>query len=237
MSPVKLFQFLGGHGVSSYSPFCLKLETFFLMAGVPYEIEYTFDVKKSPTRKFPYILHDERFISDSGFIIDYIKMAFGVDPDHFLNTRECAEALAWSRLMEEHAYWVLLYSRWLDHRNDAAIREVYFRDFPRIVKSPLLFGLRRRIRRDLYGQGLGRHSEAELYDLGCRDLSALSSFLGNAPYFFGDQASSLDAVAYAFLANLRYVPFASPLRDHVHKLENLVAYCDRMQDRFYPQAG
>ncbi|CAM2006250.1 glutathione S-transferase family protein [Acanthopleuribacter pedis] len=230
---VTLYQFLGGHGVSSYSPFCLKLETFLRMAEVPYEIKYTLNVKKSPTQKMPYIMHSQTLLSDSGLIVAYIKKTFDVDPDQGLSAKQRAEALAWSRLIEEHLYWVLLYSRWLDRRNDAVMKAVYFPDFPKLLKTPILAVLRPRIRRDLAGQGLGRHREADMYAMGCRDLSALSDFLGDKPYFFGDQVTALDATAHAFLANLLYVPFQSPLNVHLQGLDNLVAYSDRMQQRYY----
>lgn len=236
MNRVVLHQFIGGYGVSSYSPFCLKLETFLKMGEVPYEVNYTLNFKKAPKQKLPYITHNQLLISDSGFVIDYLKQTFDVDPDSFLDARQRADALAWSRLIEEHTYWVLLYSRWLDPQNDPILKQDYFRDFPNFLKSPILMLIRPRIRRDMFGQGLGRHSQSELYELGCRDMSALSDFLGDKTYFFGDQPAGFDAVAHAFLANLLYVPFVSPVRDHLQSLNNLVAYCRRMHERFYPDS-
>ena len=235
MGQVELFQFFGGYGLSSFSPFCLKLETFFKMCGVPYQIKYTLNIKKSPKGKLPYIVHNGIRVSDSGLIVEYVKKTFDVDPDQHLSALDRAAALAFARLIEEHAYWVLVYSRWIDRQNDTVIKNVYLGDVPRILKSSILAFLRRRIRRDLSGQGLGRHSESELYQLGCRDLSALSDFLGDKPYFFGDQVSSLDAVAHAFLANLMFLPFESPIKQHALNHPNLEAFCERIQNRYHAE--
>jgi hypothetical protein len=31
------------------------------------------------------------------------------------------------------------------------------------------------------------------------------------------------------------VPFPGPIKDYGNSLANLVAYCDRMRDRYYPE--
>ena len=49
----------------------------------------------------------------------------------------------------------------------------------------------------------------------------------------GAQPSSLDATAYAFLANLLWAPVDSPIRHHAQQRPTLEAYCQRMMVRFY----
>src|SRR2546422_871370 len=61
------------------------------------------------------------------------------------------------------------------------------------------------MRTELHGHGLGRHSRQEVYALGKADLTALSSYLEEKPYFLGKEPTALDATAYGFLANIFYV--------------------------------
>jgi glutathione S-transferase len=93
--------------------------------------------------------------------------------------------------------------------------------------------VRKGVRKALYLQGIGRHSRDEIYEIGKADLSALSTWLGGKPYFMGDVASSLDAIAYAFLANILVPPFDSPLKSHAMSLGNLWPYCERMREQLY----
>jgi len=81
---------------------------------------------------------------------------------------------------------------------------------------------------------MGRHSRDEIAALACADLSALSDYLGNNPFFHGDTPSSLDAVAYAYLANILWSPFESGEKRHARSLPNLEAFCQRMKARYYP---
>lgn len=43
----------------------------------------------------------------------------------------------------------------------------------------LKFFLSRVLRKELWNQGIGRHSDEEIWDIGRRDLNAISDFLGN----------------------------------------------------------
>ena len=63
---------------------------------------------------------------------------------------------------------------------------------------------------------------------------ALQRLLADKPFMLGDQPSSLDATAYAFLANLLWAPVDSPIRDHARSRPTLEAYCQRMKARYYP---
>ena len=83
------------------------------------------------------------------------------------------------------------------------------------------------------GQGMGRHSEAEIHAIGCSDVTAVADFLGDRAYMLGDTPSSLDATAYAFLANLLWAPLDTPIRRHAAARPTLEAYCQRMKARYW----
>jgi hypothetical protein len=53
----------------------------------------------------------------------------------------------------------------------------------------------------------------------------------------GEEPTSLDASAYAFLANLLWAPLETPLKAHAKKYRQLESYCERMKVRYYPEAG
>jgi glutathione S-transferase len=57
--------------------------------------------------------------------------------------------------------------------------------------------------------------------------------MGDKPYLLGEHPTSVDATLYAWLIHAMRVPFASPIREYGNALPNLVAYCDRMRDRYY----
>jgi glutathione S-transferase len=74
-----------------------------------------------------------------------------------------------------------------------------------------------------------------MFELGKEDIDSLADFLGNKPYFMGDQPSSLDASAYGILVNTLGCPIESPLKEYALAKQNLLAYCQRMQAEFFPE--
>ena len=236
---ITLFQFRPVWGLPNASPFCMKLETYLRMVSLPYQVAKNADVRKAPKKKLPFIDDDGKVIADSGFIIDYLRATYGDPLDQALTPTEQAQALAMRRLFEEHLYWTMVYDRWIDPQHWPATRRAFFGFLPLAVRSVIATLVRRMTRKKLAGHGMGLHSAAEIEQLGKADLSAASAFLGNKAYFMGEQPTSLDATAYAFLANATRAPFNSPLTLHARSLANVVSYCDRMQQRYFnaPAAG
>ncbi|MBM3357504.1 MAG: glutathione S-transferase family protein [Betaproteobacteria bacterium] len=230
---IRLYQFAPAFGLPNASPFCMKVETYLRMTGLPYECPRGASHFKAPKGKLPYIEDDGKVVADSSFIIEHLKRTRGDPLDAQLGALERAHAIAFQRLLEEDLYWAAAYSRWIDEAGWVVAREAFFGRLPlplRFVLPPLA---RRGIRSQLHGQGMGRHSRDEIYAIGCRDLTALADFLGGKPFFLGERPASLDASAYAFLANLLWVPVESPLKAHAKTRPNLEAYCRRMRDRYY----
>jgi glutathione S-transferase len=76
---------------------------------------------------------------------------------------------------------------------------------------------------------LARLPYAQVVERAVRDLRALESTLGQKPYFMGDQPTSIDATAYAFLANILLAPVPSETREQLRALPGLVSYVARMR--------
>lgn len=230
---IKLYQFPPMWGLPNPSPFCLKLETYLRMAGLPYEAPRKANLRNAPKGKMPYIEDQGKVIADSGLIIEYLKKTYGDKLDAHLNPLEKSQAVAFTRLMEEDLYWCAVHSRWIDDHNWEIVKQAFFSFLPpplRQIVPPLI---RSKVRKSLYAQGMGRHSPEEISQIGIRDLTALSNFLGDKPFFMGSQPTTLDAVAYGFLPNLLWTPFESPMKEYAQTKPNLVAYCERMKQRYY----
>jgi glutathione S-transferase len=230
---IKLHQFAPAFGLPNASPFCMKLETYLRMAGLPYEAVNSGDVMKAPKRKLPYIDDGGTIVADTTFIIEYLKSRYGDPLDAALSPLERAMATAFQRLLEEDLYWALVHTRWVQEEGWALTRKAFFGDLPAPLRWVLPPLARRGIRSEMRGHGMGRHSAREILAIGCRDVTAVADFLADKPYMLGERPASIDASAHAFLANLLWAPVESPLRQQARERPNLEAYCRRMQERYY----
>lgn len=230
---IKVHQFAPAFGLPNASPFCLKLETWLRMAGLPFELVNDGDVLRAPKGKLPYIEDGGRRIADTHFIIEHLKAAHGDPLDAWLDDTQRAVATAFTRLIEEDLYWAVVHTRWVDPAGWVKTRAAFFGALPvplRWILPPLA---RRGLRAEMRGHGMGRHGAAEIHAIGCRDVSAIADFLADKPYMLGERPSTLDATAYGFLANLLWAPVDSPVQRHARERPNLEAYCRRMQARYF----
>jgi glutathione S-transferase len=231
---IVLHQFSPNWGLPNASPFGMKLETYFRMAEIPHKLVYEDTLDKAPKKKMPYIEDGDRKIGDSNLIIEYLIGKYGDRTDDHLSASDRGISLAMRRMIDENLYWCLVYSRWMDDRGWEITRPAYFGNLPPVIKQILPGVLRKGVRKSLDAHGMGRHSEGEIYSIGCGDLVALSGFLSAKPFFFGDQPTILDASAYAIVRNFIDAPIEGPLKQKAQQLENLVSFCNRMTARFYP---
>lgn len=236
---IELYQFAPAFGLPNASPFCMKVETWLRMVDLPFTIPAPnfSQFGKAPKGKMPYIRDTAtgQLLADSSAIVLYLSKTYEVTLDDWLTPQQQSVALAFQRLMEENLYWAALYFRWVPEGNWAQTREAFFGHLPRPLKLMVPPLARRGMKKSLHGQGMGRHSEAEIMAIAQRDITALATFLGDKPFMMGEQACSLDASAYAFLANLtgEQVP-DSPLKGFALRHPQLAAYCERMRLRYYP---
>jgi glutathione S-transferase len=231
---IRLYQFPTALGVPNLSPFCLKVEVWLKLAGLDYEIKWTPNPGKGPLGKLPFIRdEDGKVVADSQNIIEHLEKTHDVRLDAGLSAEQKAIAQAFSRMLSEHTYFALLYHRWINPKVWPTTRTTFFETIPTGVRQVLAAVIQRKNRRDLHGQGLGRHSEEEINRRAAQDIAALAEYLNVKPYFMGDKPTSIDASVYAFLANLWLIDLDTPLKLLVGKHKNLVAYCERMRSRCF----
>ena len=230
---IRLHQFAPAFGLPNASPFCMKLETYLRMASLPFELVNSGDVLKAPKRKLPYIDDDGTLVADTSFIIEHLKARYGDPLDAALSPQQRAVATAFQRLFEENLYWAVVQTRWAEDAGWQKTRQAFFGTLPAPLRWFLPNLARRGLLAEMRGQGMGRHSAAEIQAIGCRDVTAVADFLADKPYMLGEQPSSLDATAHAFLANLLWAPVDSPLQRHARTRPTLEAYCQRMKGRYF----
>lgn len=234
MGKLVAYHLPGAWGLVSVSPFCLKLDAFLRMTGIEHEAVTATTPFGGPKGKAPWIVHEGRKIGDSTCIILYLKARFGVNPNSRLSEEQQGMALAIQRMIEENLYWVMVNDRWNTPENWPVLKATVLgglRKFPRELLAPIA---RRGVRKQLLGHGMGKHSAAEIAVIGARDIDALAALLGGKPWFFGDEPTETDVVAYGQLANIYCVGFSSPMRAVISGHANLVNFIERFAARYYP---
>jgi glutathione S-transferase len=211
------------------SPFVMKSEVQLKMSGLAFRRERAAP-PQAPKGKIPFIADGDAVIGDSTFIRRHIEDVHGIDLDTGLCAGERARAWTVERLLEDHLYWALLNTRWMDDANWAKGPSQFFAGAPEEVAR----GARERTRAALFSHGLGRHTPDEITDLAARSLASLSAELGDKPYLMGEAPCGADATMFGMIAGIATPYFDTPLRDAALAHPNLVAYRDRMMERYYP---
>ncbi len=191
--------------------------------------------RTAPKGKLPYIDDGGEKIADSTFIRRHLENKHGIDFDRGLSREERATAWAFEKMAEDHLYWAIVEARWVDDANFAKGPNMFFRRIPAPLRPVVVAMIRRRVRQSLYAHGLGRHSRAEIGELGARSIDAIADFLGSKPFFFGREPTGVDATLFAFAAGALCPVFTAPLRSAAERHENLRAYVGRMTARYYPE--
>ena len=229
---VILYQFERTWGIPNLSPFCCKTETYLRMANIEYAVKATIPLF-APKGKLPYIEDGDLRLADSRFIVRHLKIQYK-DLDEDLTSAESALSLAMQRLLEEHLFWATLYSRWqYTDANWQVNKKAIFSVLPPVIQDVAAVFYRRGVQRQILGHGTGRHNAEEVFELGMQDIDALSACLGNKKYFLGDNPTSLDASAFAFLINTFGCPIESPLKEHGLTKDNLRNYVERIKLQYY----
>jgi len=225
---ITLIQYPRGQKIPSISPFCLKLETYLKAAQVPYDNKLTVSTAKTSKKKLPVILDDQKLIEDSSFIIEHLQQKYQIDLDKDLTNEQKAVTQSFKWLCERNIVSIVMWFRWADEKNWPLFREQIFAGAPWLVKVTIANKMANKVKKDLWGMGIGRFTDAERIHILRQDLKSLSDFLGDKKFFFGEKIHTLDIIVFATLAQIEYssvTPQLAPLllefpnlQKHVHKI-------------------
>ncbi|XP_025093629.1 failed axon connections homolog [Pomacea canaliculata] len=218
-----------GLHVPSASPFPLKLETFCRLAQIPYRVDHS--AQMSSKGKTPWMMYNGRAVADSQFCIEHLKAERDLDLDLDLSPTLRAQARAFRALIEENLYWTMCYELFI--LNPKRLDEVLPYRGPKMWL--LKFFLSRVLRKELWNQGIGRHSDEEIWDIGRRDLNAISDFLAEKKFFLGDTPTEVDCTVFGMMTQVLFHMPGCRHQTHVRQnLPNIVAYVERMKTRVWP---
>jgi glutathione S-transferase len=233
---ITLYTFGPYFGLPDPSPFVMKAEVLLKMAGVPYRTD-TGGFSKAPKGKLPYIDDNGDIVADSTFIRLHIVKKYGFDFYAGLSSRERAIAWAFEKMCEDHLYWAGLHARWMVDANFDKGPRQFFDAAPAPLRPLVVLMARRQFRRNLWGHGMGRHTTAEMEQLAARDIDAIADFLAEKPYLMGEVPCSADATVFPFMAHALCPLFETAIRTRAEQRPNLVAYCDRLMKRYFPNSA
>lgn len=230
---IKLHGFGEQLGVKDASPFVLKVQTYLQMAGIEYECNNGMEsFKKAPRGMLPFIEDGDQIITDSYFIIEYLKNHY-VDLDQHLSERQKAQAYMIQQTLDNILYECMLYTRW-QGENWSKIKEEFFKNLPAIgfIRSIIAIRSQKRMLCRL-NHHTNKYSKEELLQIAGNIFQSLSVSLGGNIYMFNNQVSSADAVCFAHLAQFILFEIKNPFSEKAENYQDLVDYCYNIQKQFF----
>ena len=216
------------------SPFVTKALVLLKLAGLPYETK-TGGLPKAPKGKLPYLDDDGVRIADSTFIRLHLEKNHSIDFDRGLTPAQKGQAWAFEKLCEDHLYWILVRERWTKDANFDAGPRKFFDAAPAPMRPLIISMVRRKVRGQLWRQGLGRHSEAEIVALTKRGYGAISDFLADKPFLMGAEPCGADATVWSWVAGGLWEKCKGEVTGTIASFPNLIAYRDRGMARWFPE--
>ncbi len=215
-------------GLPKHSPFGTKLETYLRLAKWSYETRSA-DFRHAPKGKVPYVQLDGKLIGDSQLIMEMLeaRRAPEAQLDAWLNDSQRAVGHAVRRMLDEGLYFILVHMRWVTDENWPTIRPIIVKQVgPAKIILPLI---RRSVRKANRTQGIGRHTQQEIDQIGIADLTALARVVGDNRWLLGDKPSTYDASTYALVEGIAGPPIASKVRDYLLAEPRLTGYRERVR--------
>ncbi|XP_023938725.1 failed axon connections [Bicyclus anynana] len=240
---VYLYQFSRTPLLPSTSPYCLKVETWLRLAGIKYENVDHKAKFRSKKGQLPFVELNGEEIADSTFIIKQLSEKYNKDLDAGLSADQRVVTHAMISMIENHLSWVIF---WWRAKYPESVLKGYQMNLQNALNTrlpiPILnfcykFNSGRKGMKKAKAHGIGVHSQEEIIDFGNNDLRVLSDLLSDKPFFFGDEPTLLDVVAFANLAQLHFIDkdVQHALRDSLNEsFPNLVGLVSRLKERAFP---
>lgn len=239
---VYLYQFSRTPLLPSMSPYCLKVETWLRLAGIKYEnVDHKMKYR-SKKGLLPFVELNGEEINDSALIIKELSQKFNKDLDADLTPEQKVLAHATISMIENHLVWVVTW--WRSKYPDSVLKG-YKVNLQHALGTRIPNGILNFFFKFAYGRkgtkkakahGIGVHTPEEIIQFGQEDLKVLSDVLADKPFFFGDEPTTLDVVAFAHVAQIYFLDkeVEWALRDYmIESCPNLVGHVSRMKERCF----
>ncbi len=226
---MKLFGFQAAWGLVDINPFVMKVENVMRFFAIEHSLEYQPTHNHSPTGLLPYFSDGPDVICDSDAIIAHLNTSAQLNLDSHLSASQKSIALLMKRVVQEHLYPIMLFSRMIDPSGLALFKQTFFDN----VTDEALKKVTDNISNKLSALGVDCADAQKVYALGLENIAAIDTLYSGGSYFFGEQLSSIDAVLLAFLSNISYVPIENPLSDYIAESLPLKTYINQMMAKYY----
>ena len=227
---ITLYTFPPTFGLRNVSPFCLKVEMALTHLKEDYEIIEESDPRKSPKGKLPYIVMDGEAIADSEIILERLDDARDGALFGELSDDEYARGYAFTRLAEDHLYWLVVASRWLDDEWFPNVVSGFFHFVPGLIRPLASRAARKQVLKTLDLHGLGRHNLEEQADFARRDLRTLSRALASHSFIAGDRLTAFDFAVAGLLSGIYDQSPPTWITPIANEFPDLKDYTERVQE-------
>lgn len=199
---ITLYTLGGAFEMRNVSPFCFKLELLLTHLNLPFDMQVQPDPRKAPKGKLPYIEIDGQVIADSDLITQVLNDATQGKVYAGLTPTQRAYGLGLTRLAEEHLYWLMVASRWLDDDWWPHIVDGFFQIVPKPFRGLAAGAARKQVKKTYDLQGLGRHTFAEQQRFARNDLQALQDAVSDRDFLFTDNPGYFDFAVVSVLTGI-----------------------------------
>ncbi|KAJ3382484.1 metaxin 1 [Lobulomyces angularis] len=235
---LELFVWGKGYNNESFDPFCLSVITYLTFLNVPFVLNNENNPQLSPTGTFPFLRDGSTIICGTLNIFNYLKKK-GHDLDHHLSSKQAAESLAYSTLIEENLHLALLYNWFLETDNYLKNTRPWFsRNYPFVLRYQMPSRLQKNATVRLSGMrfvDVSGKKTPEVYVEAKNIYENFTKKLGNNEYIFGSKPSSLDAILYSHLAIHSYPSLATPTLFSIltFNFPNLINYVEKIKTIYF----
>lgn len=228
---LELVTFPPAFGLRNVSPFCLKTEMLLKDLDLEFRITEQSDPRKAPKGKLPVLVADERAIADSELIAEYLDGITQGRVYEGLTAAQKADGFALTRLAEDHLYWLMVASRWLDDEWWPNVAEGFFGFVPVLIRPLIARSARHDVRRTLQLHGLGRHTLEEQRGFAERDLASLEARVPDQGFLHGAAPNVFDFTIAGLMAGIYDNRPPTWLTTLAEGHPRLKGYTERVQDR------
>ncbi|GMR44903.1 hypothetical protein PMAYCL1PPCAC_15098, partial [Pristionchus mayeri] len=205
---VYLYQMYGTKSMSSFSPFCIKIEAFLRLHTIPFERRDVL-VTKGENGKVPFIELNGEQTADSNIIIAKLAKQFNVQEyendedaniDHSIDHSICSMA-------DFRTYNLLVHYK-MSCNQKILMRALAAGRVPDVIVdwlAPVVGYLLRSEYHRRINESIGKFTNEQFDELARKDLEVYRGLLGSKRFLFGDRLTTADCTLFGHLAATYYL--------------------------------